>query len=114
MMGMSSQVVNVPDDFPREATTGVVSGAQPKVCAVLSGNRYVADQTDAQREERWNICEDLAHQLAPKARKDFAAHPEHSHDETLRRVRIAVVRKGWVSDDELTWMLCRLRELLAW
>lgn len=104
-MQTTSQSANVPDDFPHDATLAVVSGAQRKVCAILSEGKYVADQTAAQREERWSICEDLAHQLAPKALKDSVAHQEHTRDDTLRRVRAAVARKGWVSHGELAWLI---------
>jgi len=67
-----------------------------------------------EREERWRICEDLAHQLVPKAVKDAMAHPEHDRDVTLERVSAAVARKGWVSEDELAWLISRLRALLNW
>ncbi|MGF6572564.1 hypothetical protein SAMN05443245_4613 [Paraburkholderia fungorum] len=104
----------VPDDFPRDSSSGVVAGAQPKICVVLSDGKYVAGQTDSEREERWDICEDLAHQLIPKARKDATEYPEHSRDVTLERVRVAVARKNWVSSSELTWLISRLRVLLNW
>jgi hypothetical protein len=91
-----------------------VGGVQPKVCVVVREGKYVAEQTDRERQERWDICEDLAHQLVPKARKDAAAHPEHNADNTLERVRLAVASKGWVSPDELRWLISRLRALLDW
>lgn len=104
----------VPEDFPRDSSSGVVAGAQPKICVVLSDGKYVAGQTDAKREERWDTCEDLAHQLIPKARRDAALHPEHDADTTLERVRVAVARKNWLSPDELNWLISRLRVLLNW
>lgn len=113
-MRTTSQPSSVPDDFPRDATPGVVAGAQPKVCVVMSEGKYVAAQTAIEREERWCICEDLAHQLVPKAVKDATAHPEHDQDVTLERVSAAVARKGWVSEDELAWLISRLRALLNW
>lgn len=113
-MQTTAQMANVPDDFPRDEPPGIVSGAQPKVCAVLSESRYIAGQTAMEREERWSICEDLAHQLVPKALKDAAVHPEQSQEVTLERVRAAVAHKGWVSADELLWLIVRLRALLNW
>ncbi|WP_341313508.1 hypothetical protein WN982_19335 [Paraburkholderia sp. IMGN_8] len=113
-MQTTIQPTKVPDDFPRDDTSGIVTGAQPKICVVLSEGKYVAGQTAAEREERWNICEDLAHQLVPKALKDASAHPEQSHDVILERVRAAVARKRWVSEDELRWLIVRLRALLDW
>ncbi|CAG9217761.1 conserved hypothetical protein [Paraburkholderia tropica] len=113
-MSASDDASDVPLDFPRRTTHGVVAGIQPKVCAVLSKGRYVAEQTDREREERWEICEDLAHQLVPKAQEDAAAHPNHDANTTLVRVRDAVARKSWVSSDELNWLMARLRALLEW
>jgi hypothetical protein len=103
---------NVPHDFPDYGSPGVVAGAQPKICVVRSGGNYLAGQTGDERRERWDICEDLAHQLIPKARKDAATHPNHDADTTLMRVRDAVARKNWVSPDELNWVVSRLRVLL--
>jgi len=113
-MPTPDNAAGVPADFPRRKPPGVVAGVQPKVCAVLAEGRYVAEQTDGEREERWDICEDLAHQLIPKARKDAAAHPNHDANTTLVRVRDAVARKNWVSLDELDWLMARLRALLNW
>ncbi|MEI7298214.1 hypothetical protein WCQ02_39555 [Paraburkholderia tropica] len=113
-MRRTDNAPGVPADFPWSKTQGVVAGVQPKVCAVLANGRYVAEQTDHEREERWGICEDLAHQLIPKARKDAGAHPHHNADTTLMRVRDAVARQNWVSSDELNWLMGRLRVLLDW
>jgi hypothetical protein len=104
----------IPQDFPHSATTAVVGGAQPKLCVRLVDGKYVSDQTDTERWERWDICEDLAHQLIAKARKDAEGHPEHDADTTLERVRVAVARKKWVSEGELGWLISRLRTLLGW
>lgn len=108
------QPLDVPDDFPRDDPISVVSGAQPKLCVRESDGRYFAEQTAVERKERWSICEDLAHQLVPKAQKDAASHPERSADATLERVRAAVAHKDWVSSDELKWLINRLRALLKW
>jgi len=108
------QPTEVPDDFPGNSTAAAVAGAQPKVCVRESGGKYVSGQTDAERYERGYICEDLAHQLIPKARNDAAAHPAHDADTTLERIRVAVARKNWVSPEELNWLIVRLRTLLNW
>jgi hypothetical protein len=106
--------VDVPEDFPRDTTPAVVSGAQPKVCAWLSKGRYLTGQTDDERRERWLLCEDLARQLIRVAQKDALAHPDQSRPQTLERVRASVRRKGWVSTDELPWLIERLQQLLRW
>ncbi|MPW23261.1 conserved hypothetical protein [Paraburkholderia piptadeniae] len=105
---------DVPAAFPRETAPPVVSGAQPKVCARLSNGVYVNGQSDDEREERWLLCEDLANQLVRVARNEALAHPAQSPTQTLERVRVSVARKGWVSPDELEWLIRRLNELLGW
>ena len=104
----------VPEEFPHESTPAVVPGAQPKVCARLSHGVYVTGQTDDERRERWLLCEDLAKQLVPVARKDALSHPQHSTHRTLERVRVSVARKAWVSPEELAWLMWRLQALLGW
>ncbi|MEX3639675.1 MULTISPECIES: hypothetical protein [unclassified Paraburkholderia] len=113
-MTTNTETEHVPNNFPSDDSPSVVAGARPKICVVLSEGKYVAGQTDLDRKERWSICEDLAHQLIPKAESDAAAHPEHSNELTLERVRAAVARKGWVSNAELTWLISRMRVLLNW
>lgn len=90
------EIDDVPEDFPRDKMPGVVPGARPKICVVGFDNLYSAWQTTADRHERWLICEDLAAQLGPIARRDVAEHPDQSHDQTLQRVRAALSRKAWV------------------
>ncbi|ABF09036.1 hypothetical protein [Cupriavidus metallidurans] len=105
---------DVPDDFPRPTLPAVVLGGQPKVGATLSWNVYVAGLTPEERYERWFICEDIAKQLLPVAQEDAAKFPHHSPNETLRRVRVSVARKGWVSAAELDWLIQRLKTPLQW
>ncbi|ARL52124.1 Uncharacterised protein [Burkholderia pseudomallei] len=58
------------------------------------------------------MCEGLAHQLVPKAKKDAAAHSENGNDVPPERMRAAFARKDWVSPAELTWLISRVRGLL--
>jgi len=103
---------DVPEDFPRITIPAVVTGVQPKIGVREIDGRYIAGQTEEERYERWDICEDLAQQLLPVARKDEAEHPENAREKTLRRVRISVSQKGWCSEDELDWLIRRLGALL--
>jgi hypothetical protein len=104
----------VPDDFPRDAAPAALSGAQPKLAARITEGKFVAGLTAEERAERWMVCEDLAHQLVPKALKDAAKYPQHSNDVTLGRMRRAIEGKGWVSVMEADWLMERLRVLLGW
>lgn len=103
---------DVPEDFPRVAIPAVVTGVQPKIGVLEIDGRYVVGQTEEERYERWDICEDLALQLLPVARKDETAHPGQERERTLRRVRVSVSQKGWCSEDELDWLIGRLATLL--
>lgn len=103
---------DVPEEFPRNRIPAVVTGVQPKIGVREIDGRYVAGQTEEERYERWDICEDLAQQLLRVARKDEAEHPEQSRETTLRRVRSSVSQKGWCSEDELDWLIGRLAVLL--
>ncbi|AQV96553.1 hypothetical protein BJN34_22055 [Cupriavidus necator] len=102
----------VPEDFPRIKIPAVVTGAQPKICAREVDGRYVVGQTEEERFERWDFCEDLAQQLLPVARRDETEHPGQAREKTLRRVRISVSQKGWCSEEELDWLIRRLAALL--
>lgn len=108
---LSSQV---PADFPWDPTPALLSGTQPKLAVRVIDDKFVAGLTAEERAERWTVCEDLAHQLVPKTLKDAARNPEHSHDESLRRVRRAIEGKGWTERPETDWLMERLRTLLTW
>lgn len=80
----------------------------------MIGGKFVVGQTDDERYERWDVCEDLAQQLVLKARKDAAKFPQHSREVTLRRMRRAIEGKGWTTVVETDWLVERLRVLLGW
>lgn len=103
---------DVPEDFPRIAIPAVVTGVQPKIGVREIDGRYVAGQTEEERYERWDVCEDLARQLLRVAKKEEVERPEQSRETTLRRVRISVSQKSWCSEDELDWLIGRLAALL--
>jgi hypothetical protein len=105
---------NVPDDFPRDLTPASLPGAQPKLAARLIDGKFLVGQTDEERFERWDVCEDLAQQLVAKARKDAAKYPHRSREVTLQRIRRAIEDKGWVRTVEADWLVERLRALLHW
>ncbi|PRY05927.1 hypothetical protein [Paraburkholderia sp. BL25I1N1] len=106
--------MNVPDDFPRDVTPASLSGAQMKLAGRLIDGKFVVGQTPEERFERWDLCEDLAQQLVPKAQADAAKYPGNTPDVTLQRVRNGLQRKGWVSVVEMDWLIERLRTLLGW
>ena len=104
----------VPDDFPWETTPASLSGSQPKLAGRKIGSKFIVGPTAEERHERWDVCEDLSHQLVAVALKDAMKYPENSHEVTLRRVRRGVEGKGWVSTIEADWLMARLCVLLGW
>jgi hypothetical protein len=105
---------SVPDDFPWETTPASLSGAQPKLAARLIDGKFIGGQTNDERYQRWEVCEDLAQQLVAKARKDAAKYPHHSREVALQRIRRAIEAKGWTERLETEWVMTRLRILLDW
>jgi hypothetical protein len=105
------RTIEVPDDFPR-TTPAALSGFQPKLPVRRINGMYVSGQTAEERAERYNICEDLAHQLIPVARKDELSRKGQQRAQTLKRLRVGVQRKRWVDADELDWLIKRVAQLL--
>lgn len=114
-MMMTRQHV-VPEDFPREPTPGVVSGAQPKVLVREMDGQYRSGLTDEELWTRYDGCEDLAGQLAQYASGKMSASGL-SLDNALERVekglRAKVTTGRWdFSPGEMAWLIKRTRELL--
>ena len=105
---------SVPVDFPWHPMAVSLSGSQPKLAGRMIDGKFVVGLTAEERWVRWDMCEDLAHQLVPKALKDAAKFPDHSHETTLQRVRRAIEAKSWTEGLETDWLIERLRTLLAW
>jgi hypothetical protein len=104
----------VPEDFPRDPITPVVTGRTPKVCVRLADGLYRSGQTDEERRIRWQVCEDLVMQLELAARRDVIAHPSRDRRATLERISAALRRKNWLSASELEWTIRRLQTTLEW
>jgi hypothetical protein len=108
----------VPDDFPRQPWPGALAGAQPKLLVRRIGDRLISGLTEQELFARYEMCEDLARQLAPYTQRKMAENPGWSLDETLSKVGAAAAHKvqrgQWdLSSDELTWLQKRIRQLLV-
>jgi hypothetical protein len=108
---MSKQV---PEDFPRNVAPASLAGAHLKLAGRFIDGKFIVGLTEEERFERWDICEDLAHQLIGIARNEALKYPENSREATLERVRRAVNGKQWTSAVETDWLMTRLRFLLEW
>lgn len=107
----------VPDDFPRQSSSGSVPGAQPKLLVREKNGRYYAGLTDEEVWERYDACEDLARQLAAYALKKMS-ELGMSEDDALRRidkgVKAKVNRCQWdLAPAEIVWVTARTAELLS-
>ena len=107
-------MLEIPESFPMDPWPAALSGAQPKLAVRLIDGQYVAGLTDAERLERYEICEDLAQQLIVYCRRKQNEHPDESLNSLLEKVERSARMKGWdISPIELTWVMSRLRETLA-
>lgn len=107
-------MLEIPESFPRDPWPATLSGAQPKLAVRLIDGQYIAGLTDAERFERYDICEDLAQQLVAYCRRKHSVHPDEPLNSLLRKVENSARGKGWdVSPIELTWVMSRVREELS-
>lgn len=102
--------MTVPDDFPRECAG--LAGAQPKVGVRLDDGLYVSD-----RRARYDVCEDLAQQLAAYCTRKATENPAWTLTFNLERASRGVVSKianrRWdLSDPEQRWLMKRVRVIL--
>lgn len=106
----------VPDDFPRPQSAGAVSGFQPKLLMVeFHGQLYAPGATPPEVWDRWNTCEDLAHQFVEKCRRNQTGKYAHlSEIEILEQYCTRLLKTGWGSDEELRWVIRRTAAMLEW
>ena len=105
---------DVPEDFPRGTTAATVPGAQLKLSARRINGRFVVGLTPEELYERWDICEDLARQLAARTRRQqedgHITDINAFYQDTERRVRA----QPWgLSSAEVDWLMKRTRELVS-
>lgn len=108
----------IPEDFPRELAQGSVGGYQPKVLLRRVGDRLMSGPTDEELLTRYDACEDLVQQLVSYARRKRAENQSQSLFDMLSTIETDVTRKvssgQWdISSAEITWIMKRVRELLA-
>lgn len=106
----------IPDDFPREPMPGVVAGAQPKLLVHEMDGQYYTGLKDEELWTRYDVCEDLASQLAGYASRKMSASGL-SLDDALGRVEKGLETKVGTSQwdfsrGEMAWLMKRTRELL--
>ena len=105
---------SIPADFPEPTELGAVSGVQPKLLVRQEAGRFVTGPEESEHRARYEICEDLARQLAQYTLRKGTSHPEWSRDELQAKVAAGVRAKafGWgLSAGETDWVLRRVTVL---
>lgn len=105
----------VPADFPRPHA-GAVPGAQLKFLATkYRGHFYATGCTPPELYERWQVCEDLAKQLAEKSRESKAGKRAHMTEaEILEQYLPRLIAQNWTSVAEARYVMRRVAEMLGW
>lgn len=106
----------VPVDFPRPVHHGAVPGAHPKLLMTrYKGRFYSPGCTPPELYERWDVCEDLACQLAEKSLASKAGKRSHmSEVEILDQYLPRLVATQWTSEPEARWVIRRAAAMLGW
>ena len=106
----------LPPDFPRPVNLGAVSGAQPKLLMTsYQGRFYAPGCTPPELQERWDVCEDLAQQLAVKSRESKDGKRAHmTETQILDQYLPRLISTKWTSEAEARWVMRRVAALLNW
>ncbi|WP_147375700.1 hypothetical protein [Noviherbaspirillum cavernae] len=106
----------VPADFPRPVHFGAVPGMQPKLLATkYNGRFYSPGCSPPELFERWDICEDLANQLATKSLESKAGKRAHMTEaQILDQYLPRLIETKWTSEPEARWVIRRTAEIIGW
>lgn len=106
--------VEIPANFPHdEFRLGGVAGAQPKLLVRKVGDRYFSGMTNDERQERYEICTDLAQQLISYCKLKQIEKPEWSIEDVLIKTSKGLRSKNWdFSEAEIVWMIERVAQEL--
>jgi len=111
-----TRFAQVPEDFPRAPIAYSLSGVQEKLALVPFGGRlYQPGTSPPEVCERWDMCEDLAKQLAVRCKE--VEHGKYKHipqAEILGQYLTRLLKTGWGTDDEMKWVVRRTASLLGW
>ncbi|MGI4846016.1 MAG: hypothetical protein ACRYF7_22205 [Janthinobacterium lividum] len=108
--------IQVPADFPRLTHHGAVPGIQPKVLLTQHDGRFYSPGcTPPEVFQRWDVCEDLAKQLAAKSVESKAGKRSHMSElEILDQYLPRLIATKWTSEEEARWIIRRAAVMLGW
>lgn len=106
----------IPCDFPRTARHAALPGSQPKLLvSEYKGHFYALGCSPPEVYERWEICEDLAKQLAEKAAISKQGKRSHmSEVDILDQYLVRLIALRWTSPEEARWVIRRVGAMLSW
>lgn len=106
----------LPDDFPRPISFGAVPGTQPKFLATTyEGKFYLVGCSPPELYERWQMCEEIAHDLAIKSRDSMVGkHSAINEGAILERYFLRLLQANWTSEAETRWIIQRAAQILNW
>lgn len=101
---------------PSRSAWGVLSGAHPKLLMTsYQGRFYAPGCTPPELRERWDVCEDLAQQLAVKSRESKDGKRAHmTETQMLDQYLPRLIATNWTSEAEARWVMRRVAALLNW
>lgn len=108
---------SIPADFPREEPLAALTGAQPKLAVRFDAATltYSSSIPSDELQARFDLCEDLAHQLAQKCTRNRSTkYARMSENEILTSLLKKLHTTGWGSKAEMQWVIRRTAELLNW
>lgn len=111
-----ARYAQVPADFPRPIHLGALPGSQVKLLMVKYAGRYYSPGcTPPEIWERWDYCEDLAHQFCRKSLDNKLGKRAHMTEvEILDQYLERLLKTGWGSDAEMRWLIRRAAALARW
>jgi len=108
---------SIPANFPREELIAALTGIQPKLAVRFdAANRTYSSSTPSDElQARFDLCEDLAHQLAQKCVRNRSTKYAHmSEEKILTSFYKKLNTTGWGSKAEMQWVIRRTADLLNW
>lgn len=106
----------IPSDFPRTVRHAALPGSQPKLLvSKYKGHFYSLGCSPPELYERWEVCEDLAKQLAEKSTISKQGKRSHmSEVDILDQYLVRLIGLRWTSVEEARWVIRRVASMLDW
>lgn len=110
------EYLKVPSDFPRPDSAGALPGNQPKFLVTsYQGKFYLPGCTPQELYERWQICEEIVHQLAIKSRESKQGKRSHmSEPAILEQYFLRLIHANLTTEAEAKWVIQRVARVVDW